>query len=874
LAGLEYGMGKERSLSVRQLGIAVAASALVLGAGVGIRDWWIDRQFDSPVNRSPNRARRTRPRTPTASETYKPLSLADLKQTNSGPGLVVCDPHVEPASKSVAAFGMGCAAWLQLHAAGQAEFGKTPRHQSIVRGQMEMGRATLDLRPDELPRFGRIMGITHVALGSISGTPQQCKLRYQLYTTEDGKPFGEPLELFGSGVVVTEQLPEMARSLAMSLGASKPAVPPEMGETAADLAWIGQCPWPAGRVLTPAESKKLQAMRPYSALALLYLALSEFENLEVQKVEYALYQLSEDLVNRAPQNTIAVAEAVMTLNEKRLNPAFANAGLPIQKLLANHPNHYLLHSALSYELASGEGSLLPAWRESAEAVRAATHNPDAWRWLAKATDALGSASLSGGYQGNLDSAPPASDAELAVQSTRFWKRVVEVDPWHYLGWVEVASQAARHGDRTGVKAALQKACSLPYSRFAGYARALELYGPYYLRDEAARRSYAQRMVKEDWHTSPGRVATATALHQAGYADLAKQVLRDETDRKGYRRWHLAAVVPASVQVVPPNTPAPGAPDGLPVPSSAPFSVLMTHDSGVSELAWSPDGSRLATGSWDRTVRILNPGDGRQLLMVGHTNAITDVEWQPAGDLVASVANDASIRIWDARTGRERRKIAWESSVGEDGPVSQVAWSPDGKTLAAVGRRSARLFESASGKKLRELEGPGTSSTTLRFSRDGARLMMNRWDRMDQPNVMLQVWDLKANTPRYIGHPAAAATAVAWSPNEAKVATGTVEGQLSIWDGATGRELHSMHVPTRVNAVAWHPGGHLFASAGVDRQITLWNADTGKMVYKLLGNARSISSLAWHPSGKRLVSGSDDGRVLGWDLTRVLPVAER
>jgi WD40 repeat protein len=215
-----------------------------------------------------------------------------------------------------------------------------------------------------------------------------------------------------------------------------------------------------------------------------------------------------------------------------------------------------------------------------------------------------------------------------------------------------------------------------------------------------------------------------------------------------------------------------------------------------------------------------------------------------------VANDASIRIWDSRTGQERRKITWETSVGEDGPVSQVAWSPDGRTLAVVGRVSARLFDSASGKKVQALEGPGTSSTTLQFSRDGARLMMNRWDRMDQPNLMLQEWDLKSKTPKYIGHPAAAATAVAWSPNEARVATGTVEGQLSIW----------------------HPGGHLLASAGVDRQITLWNADTGKMVYKLLGSARAISCLAWHPNGKRLVSGSDEGRVLSWDLTRVLPVA--
>jgi WD40 repeat protein len=76
-------------------------------------------------------------------------------------------------------------------------------------------------------------------------------------------------------------------------------------------------------------------------------------------------------------------------------------------------------------------------------------------------------------------------------------------------------------------------------------------------------------------------------------------------------------------------------------------ILGGHGSTVWRVAWSPDGSRLATASADRTARVWNADTGSEALFLGvHSERVECVAWSPDGERVATASHDGIIRIWD------------------------------------------------------------------------------------------------------------------------------------------------------------------------------------------------------------------------------------
>jgi WD40 repeat protein/serine/threonine protein kinase len=337
--------------------------------------------------------------------------------------------------------------------------------------------------------------------------------------------------------------------------------------------------------------------------------------------------------------------------------------------------------------------------------------------------------------------------------------------------------------------------------------------------------------------------------------------------------------------------------------------LVGHTAPTMWAAFSPDGGRIVTSSYDATVRIWDASDGRCLSTYrGHADTVNGVAFSPDGQRVASASDDGSVRIWDAETGRDVLVLrghrapytlsfrhdgsrlatcgfdgqvkVWDSSAAKEvrtleahkGPAC-AAFSHDGRRLVTGGEdRMLKVWEVHSGQLLFSWEGHAATVCGVAFNRDGSLIASaaGDWRRSDLPGEV-KVWD--AATGRVI-HSWQAHRGIAWtvafSPDGLRLASGGGEFQtpgqeVIVWDVVTGHKLRSFDgLGYGVAKVAFSPDGHQLA-ATVGNDIRMWDAETGRDLGALGSHADRVSSLAFSPDGRRVVSGSEsDQTVKVWD----------
>jgi WD40 repeat protein len=237
---------------------------------------------------------------------------------------------------------------------------------------------------------------------------------------------------------------------------------------------------------------------------------------------------------------------------------------------------------------------------------------------------------------------------------------------------------------------------------------------------------------------------------------------------------------------------------------------------ISALAYRPDGKLLALGTF-KEVRLVEPETGKLVAtLAGEAEDVRAVAFSPDGKLVAAAgglpARSGEVKIWDAE-----RRVPLVTITGHGDCIYAVAFAPGGKSLATASYdKLIKLWDAASGKEIRTLKDHIDAVYALAFTPDGRRLVSASADR-----------------------------------------------GVKVWDVASGERLYTLSDATDgLNTLAIDPAGKRVAAGGLDRTIRIWSLDekSGTLLNSLIAHEDAILRLAWSPDGKYLVSSSADKEV--------------
>lgn len=280
-------------------------------------------------------------------------------------------------------------------------------------------------------------------------------------------------------------------------------------------------------------------------------------------------------------------------------------------------------------------------------------------------------------------------------------------------------------------------------------------------------------------------------------------------------------------------------------------TLKEGKGGIRAAAFSPDGSRVATGGGDRAVRLWRVADGQQLLAwEGHAGAVEALVFSPSGAEIASACHDGAVKVWDSHTG----EIVLNDPNFD---TRWLAYAENGKRLLGCReqtplRASFEQWDTATGNALNKTE---FLLGDLADFTDGYVL--------SRPSSQaVEVVDPK--TGRQLHQVAGDGACVArFSPDGERFVTGAEDGTVWVWDTATGRRLLRLKGHSNAVDYAAFSGHHKALATRSEKHVSLWNLDNGQLVSQLPVIGEDVRCITFSPDDKRLVTGEESGTLRVW-----------
>ncbi len=240
------------------------------------------------------------------------------------------------------------------------------------------------------------------------------------------------------------------------------------------------------------------------------------------------------------------------------------------------------------------------------------------------------------------------------------------------------------------------------------------------------------------------------------------------------------------------------------------------------VAWSPNGTHIASASEDKTAQIWNAFTGDNIIVyAGHDNKVWSVSWSPDGTRIVSTSDgkaDKNVQVWDALSGN-----LIFSYTGHVQGVTTAAWSPDGKLIASA-------------------------------SMDGE----------------IKIWDALTGQTRYSFTQTAPVGSIAWSPDSTSIVTGDYnrDDSVRIWNLSKGSQIQVSPgtIDNLIYTVAWSPDGKQIAAGYDSGQVKIWQVATGKQILTYTGHNQPVMSVRWSHNGNYITSCGFDKTVRIWTIS--------
>jgi len=335
---------------------------------------------------------------------------------------------------------------------------------------------------------------------------------------------------------------------------------------------------------------------------------------------------------------------------------------------------------------------------------------------------------------------------------------------------------------------------------------------------------------------------------------------------------------------------------------------------INAVAFSRDGYTLASANQDGTISVWNVRTGTFLeTLTGHTAAAEEVAFSPDGRTLYTAGYDGSVIVWDLRGARRLGKPFRYTSPGRGGAtgsavspngsifavsprpdyvrlwntgtptpigpelrapvgyVNDIAFSPDGKLVAAAGSRQAVVWDTKTRQIIRVLQVGQHGASAVSFSPNGLTLAIGRKDSV-AALYDLRTGRIKARLPTDWS-----ITDLAFSPDGKLLATASMRGTTYVWNVANNKLVSSISPPGSVAdfSVRFSTDNRLVAVGDASGSVVLWKLDpthrfeglwaARPVGQPLTGHNGRVTSLDFGPRGSTLVTSSDDGKLRLWDV---------
>jgi WD40 repeat protein len=312
-----------------------------------------------------------------------------------------------------------------------------------------------------------------------------------------------------------------------------------------------------------------------------------------------------------------------------------------------------------------------------------------------------------------------------------------------------------------------------------------------------------------------------------------------------------------------------------IPSGKQLVICKGHKHWTWATAFSPDGQYLASASDDYLVKLWDVHTGDCLkTFVGHTYSVNAIAFSPNGQYIATSSQDATIRLWNLQSPADlSQAIAFKSRsgvvndciqlLGHQGRVWSIAFSPDGETLASCSEdQTIKLWDWSTGQCLKTLSGHQGWVKSIAFSPEGKQLASGSFDHT------VRVWDVETgDCLRTLSGHTSTITTIAFSRDGDVLASSSYDETVKLWNAATGQCTKTLHGHSnRVWSVAFSPTGQWLASGGDDHAAKLWNVETGQCIKTIKGHTNSVMAIALSPEGHHLASGYEDQTIRLWNVS--------